>query len=553
LPGAPVSSAHRVARGGDGEGLLVEHHFLLARLVAVQAVVLLDEHGEHLALHALELQLGHGRLLRLRVDGDHGGVARRALAHVAGVAVDLHADQVRHVAHQRLRLGRHAASALGLEGLGQHVHLVGGGVEARKAQVELGLALGAGLHAAQVVDLLVGGALRVEEGVVGERAEHRKAGAQRERAFHLAVGRGCAEEVLHIDEGLQVLGLDPTFGRFAAELGRDLGAVGQELLHLHGGAADQQTLDLGRAGRRFARQVEVDGVVAGGRGVLRGVGDFRRAAGAELELLAAHAEAARVDDLGFQRQVAQRGAPVAGLDHHRDVHGVARAIDAAVAEHVGRHLVGHAGRAQAAHVEARDVQRAVGAVERQEAQVAVLAHHQHHRRLLALVAGQVGQLGGAGGVGALRRDDHAVAAPHLDQRAGHGLAVGDALHEHVARAVERFLRDDAQVGDEHQALVDLLLGVAGFAVAIARVFVVGRLFFLLRVFGLGFAVAVGLCFGASSWRRGRSPAPSAGTRRAGRPRRCAGTPRSRQFRSAPCRRECSAGSPSGSGRPGCQR
>jgi hypothetical protein len=243
LPGALVSQRHVVAGRGNGEGLIVEHDFLLARLVAVQAVVLLDEHRQHLAFHALELQLvGHGRLLRLRVDRDHRGIARGALADVAGVAVDLHTHEVGHVADQRLRFGRHAAAALGLEGLGQHVHLVGGGVEARQAQVELGLALGAGLHAAQVVDLLFGGALRVEEGVVGERAEHREAGAQRERAFDLAIGRGRAEQVLHIDERLQVLGLDPAFGHFAAELGDDLGAVGQKFLHLHRRAADQQAL-----------------------------------------------------------------------------------------------------------------------------------------------------------------------------------------------------------------------------------------------------------------------------------------------------------------------
>ena len=296
---------HVVAGRGDGQRLLVEHDLLAARFVAVQAVVLLDQHRQHLALHALQHQIGHRGLLRLRVDRDHVRVARSALAHVAGVTVDLDAHQVGQVAHQRARLGRHAAPALGLEGLGQHVHLVGCGFEARQPQVELGLALGAGLHAAEVVHLLLGRALRIEEGVVGEGAEHREGRAQRERALDLAVGRGRAEEVLHVDQRLHVLGLHPAFGDLAAEFGRDLGAVGQELLHLHRGAAQQQPLHLGRAGRGLARQVEVDGVVAGGRGVLRGMRDLGRAAGAEAQLLAPHAQAARIDDLGFERQVAQ--------------------------------------------------------------------------------------------------------------------------------------------------------------------------------------------------------------------------------------------------------
>jgi hypothetical protein len=115
--------------------------FLGARLVLEQAVVLLDQHRDHLTLHTRQAQITHGLLLGVGVDGDEAGIAHAVAGDVTQVAIGLAAHQVGAVRHQRAGLGRHAAPALGLEGLDQHMQLVGGLGVALQPQVKLGIAL----------------------------------------------------------------------------------------------------------------------------------------------------------------------------------------------------------------------------------------------------------------------------------------------------------------------------------------------------------------------------------------------------------------------------
>ncbi len=82
----------------------------------------------------------------------------------------------------------------------------------------------------------------------------------------------------------------------------------------------------------------------------------------------------------------------------------------------------------------------------------------------------------AGGVGGVRDEGLAVLAGHVHIRAFDRRAVADRLHVDVVAAVERFLRDHAEVGDDDQARVAGHIGIVG--VRVDAFAFVGRAFFL---------------------------------------------------------------------------
>ena len=91
---------------------------------------------------------------------------------------------------------------------------------------------------------------------------------------------------------------------------------------------------------------------------------FGRAARTQAQRFSADTQSSRIGYFNIDRHVFECHAPVTGLDHHGDVHGVARAVDAAVAKDVGRHLVGNTGAAEAADIKAREVEHTISLIER---------------------------------------------------------------------------------------------------------------------------------------------------------------------------------------------
>ena len=173
----------------------------------------------------------------------------------------------------------------------------------------------------------------------------------------------------------------------------------------------------------------------------------------ETDRLAPHDAAARIRDDGFQRHALERLRPVRGPHHQAELHLVAGPVDAAVREHVRGELARLRGVHHAAHVEARVVEAAVAAVDRQEGRVVAIAHQVHRGLALAHQVPQRGQRRAPAAVGRTLCHGAAVAADHLHHGARHGFAAGDRLHEDILGAVDRLLDQDAEVGDEHQPLV----------------------------------------------------------------------------------------------------
>ncbi len=234
---------------------------------------------------------------------------------------------------------------------------------------------------------------------------------------------------------------------------RHLHAVRQKFLHLDADRAEQQRRRFGRAGRGaagVARQVQVEGHVAGRRTFLGCMREFRHAAGTEPELFAPHNQAARIGHLHLHRQISQLLRPALRLGDDADVDAIAGPVDTAIGKQIRLDLVRQAARMQAADIEARQVEGAV-AVERQETQVAGFFHDQHHRQFFAHKTGHARQVRLAARIRILAHQYRTVATPHFDICAPDRLAIGDRLHEHVTRTVHCRFRNDAEIGHDHQA------------------------------------------------------------------------------------------------------
>ena len=129
---------------------------------------------------------------------------------------------------------------------------------------------------------------------------------------------------------------------------------------------------------------------------------------------------------------------------------VARPVEPSIREQVGAQLVGDAGVLDTAHVEAREVEPAIGAHERQEARVVTVTHDVHQRRTLAGQPVEPRELRAPGRISRARERDQAVLPDDVDGRPGHRVAGVDRLDEDVLGAVERLLDEDAEIGHEHE-------------------------------------------------------------------------------------------------------
>ena len=197
-------------------------------------------------------------------------------------------------------------------------------------------------------------------------------------------------------------------------------------------------------------------------------GPFGEAAGGQGESLDLDGLLARVDDLRFQRQAGQRAAPVALLDDDADVERVARPVHAALGEHEGVEFLARAV-LDALDGEAREIQRAVLPLVRQESHVAAQARDDGHG--FARVPGvpaQPGQAGAALGIGGRIGERRAAAGQDRDVHPAERRARGQRGGEHVAAAVRVALDDQAQVRDQDEAArLDLVEVLPGFRIPAA--------------------------------------------------------------------------------------
>ena len=150
--------------------------------------------------------------------------------------------------------------------------------------------------------------------------------------------------------------------------------------------------------------------------------------------------------------------PVRGLDDDADMELVAGPVDAPFGEKVrvqpARLATGHL----AAHIEARQVEPALAAVIGQERQIAPLPDEIDRGRLFPLEVNELREGRAAIRVRGRAEHGHAVLAQDVHPRAGNRLAAVDGLDEEVVGAVGIVLHQDAQVGDQDQALVALARG-----------------------------------------------------------------------------------------------
>ena len=382
--------------GRNYQRAFLHRDFLGPRFVFVGAVGLLQQHRHKASLDKFQLQLIDRDFLRLRIDGDQVDAAFRAARHISHVAIGLEADEVRQFRHQHRRIGRHAAPALGLEGAGEEMQPVGGAGIFVEPQFEFGVAFFVGDAFVQLVRVAFLGAQRIIEAMIGIAAEGRVGGLQGQCRFDAAIGGRGTEQVLHVDLGLQLIWRYPAIGDFAGQPRHHFHAVRQELLHPHRHAAE-----LGIS-LPVLHGEQADGVVAGRRGFLRGVRKFIEATRAELDLFAFHRQAARIGNVDFQRNPGHRFRPTGGFHDHADVDGIARPVDAAIGKQVRRQRARLQRIAHAADIEAREIQPAVAAIQRQETHVAGLLNQVHQRRAFARQVFQFGKLAAAGGIGGLR-------------------------------------------------------------------------------------------------------------------------------------------------------
>ena len=431
----------------DCEWLFREHDVLLSRLVFERSVLLSCQHRDELPLDGLQRQfLGRG-LLRLRVDRDEVDLARGTACDVSEIAVALVADEIRQVRHQLRSLRGHAAAAIGFEALRQDVQSVCRAGEAPEIQVELGFALVVGFRVLQLFARAFLRTLRIVERVVAMRGKRRIRGRQCHRRGDATVLGRRAEQVLQVDPRLEIARCHPAFCRFRRQPRAHLQSVRRELLHLHHERADLAVL------ATVFHDVQVDAVIARRRGVERGVTDLLEPGRGETNALALHRQSAGIEHLGFERNARQLLRPVVGLDDHSDVDLLAGTIDAAIGEQIRRQRTRIGGAVDTTDVEAREIELAVAAIDRDERRVAALPHDVQRRRLLAGKALQIGKAGMAERIGGLHEQRQPVLAENLDRRAGNRVAGVDRLDENILAVVDRFLHQDAKIGHDDKPLI----------------------------------------------------------------------------------------------------
>ena len=428
----------------DGEHLIAQRHFLELALVLVHARILPRQDRGIAPLQQHQGEAVHRRLLG-------GGVDRNQSQHALGlatngieIAIGLDPDQIIARRHQAADFGADAAPAFGLETARHEQQAVAGVGVFAQIECELGVALIVGGLRTQRLAVTLLGALGIVELKVWIAAKCRKRRGQGQAGLDPSRGGRGTKQVLQIEACAQRRGLHPALAELGAQMRAGLHAVGQELLHLHRGGADALHLIA------MAHQRQADRPHAGGRRLAGGVAQFLKTLLAQSHAAPIHAQATRIDDIHLQRHAFQRALPVQRAHDHADVEGVAGPVQTAIGKQPGTELAGHVGIANATDIEARGIELAVAAAQRQERQILALAHHQQRRRFFAIKSIQRSEMRVPLRIAGQREQTLAVLAENLDAGASHRLALFQRLHEHIQAAVHRLLQQHAQIGDHHQ-------------------------------------------------------------------------------------------------------
>jgi hypothetical protein len=104
----------------------------------------------------------------------------------------------------------------------------------------------------------------------------------------------------------------------------------------------------------------------------------------------------------------------------------------------------------AADIESRHIERAVVSVDGQEGAIRSVARRVEHRLTLALESFEIGEAHVAVRIRRGAEHRQSVAADDIDRHACHRRARRDRLHEHILRAVDRTLHEQAEVGDDDE-------------------------------------------------------------------------------------------------------
>ena len=431
----------------DGQRGFAERNLLQLGVVFVDARILLGQHRDIAALDQLRAQSLQFDRPGLRIDRHQVHAARTVTGDVVEAVVRLVPHQPVVAGNHRLRGCRHAATAVGFVRLGEEIQLVGGVGVLFQVKVKLGVAFVVGAAVLQGFLVALPGAAHIVEVIVRPAAERRPRGPQGERGGHPAIGRRRTEQILHIDQRLQLVGLHPTLRHLLRQRGNDFHAIGQKLLHLHRGAAD---LGVGVAA---AHDVKVHRPGAGGRGLGRRVVQLAEAGGIHRQRHLLDRDAARIDHLRLQRNTGHAARPARRAHDQADVEQVAGPIDAAIGKQVRGELAVVERIGLAADVEARVIELAVVAADRQKGQILAFLHHVHHRLFVVLQPFEGGEMHHAIGAGGLAVKRLPVDRQHRHAGAAHRLAAADRLHEHILAAVQRALHQHAQIGDHDQPRV----------------------------------------------------------------------------------------------------
>ena len=233
-------------------------HFLHLRLVFVNARILFGQHRNVFLFDQHLLQIRHGDLFQGRIDGDHIQMPLRVAIDVAQIAVGLHPNQIIVRRNQRTGGSRHRTPAAGDERLRQQLQLIG--------RVGVGFQIERNIGRA----MLIGGAIFqlgfepvavlpvFVERIIREAIEARIHRPQRHPGGHAAILRRGAEQVLHVDAGLQLRRFYPALLAVRRQRQLHFQLIRFELLHIDRGMAEQ------RGGIVvFADQIQIDVPLAG--------------------------------------------------------------------------------------------------------------------------------------------------------------------------------------------------------------------------------------------------------------------------------------------------
>ena len=233
------------------------------------------------------------------------------------------------------------------------MHLVGRIGKAFELQIKFSVSLAVRLLFAKI-DRLIALPLfffvkeRIVKAIVRKFGKTETAWRETEAAGNPPVGCGRSIEIRQRDFGLEIFWFNPTTRDRLGKNGLNLHPVGQKLLYLDVGRAEQR--------RAFVilNQVNIYGITTGGRFVRSLITELGEPTLRQCEFSCLYFEAARIQDFCFERQPVDVLLPVSLFDHDTDVDFVARAINPAFGKNERVQIFGQ-NVFVAADVEAREV------------------------------------------------------------------------------------------------------------------------------------------------------------------------------------------------------